>query len=64
MNEAATRCVRWNERGVCVSGICRCPVCGGEKWCYALREPDAPEPPCGTCQRRTAEEQAQQQAAP
>lgn len=52
------RCVQWNG-AVCVSGICRCPVCGGEKWCYAARHRDEPEPPCSACKDRANGEKAQ-----
>lgn len=51
------RCARWNG-SVCVSGVCRCPVCGGEKWCFAARRPDEPEPRCAACQDRAKREKA------
>lgn len=49
------RCGRWSDRGVCLSGICRCPMCGGEKWCYAAREPEDSEPPCTQCKKAQAD---------
>lgn len=54
-NEHVLRCAQWNG-SVCVSGVCQCPICGGEKWCYATRHRDEPEPPCLTCQKRMKQE--------
>lgn len=45
------QCARRNSKGVCVSGICLCPKCGAEKWCYAAREPNEDEPPCLQCRK-------------
>lgn len=50
------QCARW-KGSVCVSGICRCPQCGCKKYCYALRQPEEPEPACPACKDQVKREE-------